>query len=69
MPTRIMATPGTRRLHARGGESSFRGDVRDEPQRTGYEEDMNPDMIGGIHVNRDRWASRNVELASALKPS
>jgi hypothetical protein len=30
---------------------------------TGYEEDMNPDMIDGVHEGRDRWASRNVQLA------
>ncbi len=30
---------------------------------TGYEEDMNPDMIDGIHDGRDQWAQRNVELA------
>src|SRR5205814_436274 len=32
---------------------------------TGYEEDMNPDRIDGIHDDgRDRWASRNVKLAT-----
>ncbi|MCX5646403.1 MAG: hypothetical protein NTZ17_17235 [Phycisphaerae bacterium] len=30
---------------------------------TGYSEDMNPDMIDGIHDNRDQWAMRNVKLA------
>ncbi len=30
---------------------------------TGYEEDMNPDMIDGIHDGRDQWASRNVQMA------
>jgi beta-galactosidase len=30
---------------------------------TGYEEDMNPDMIDGIHEGRDQWGSRNVKLA------
>lgn len=43
---------------------------------TGYSEDMNPDMIDGIHDARDSWASRNVKLAlraqtiaAALDPS
>lgn len=31
---------------------------------TGYEEDMNPDMIDGIHDARDRWGLNNVELAT-----
>ncbi len=31
---------------------------------TGYEEDMNPDMIDGIHDGRDQWGSRNVKLAT-----
>ena len=30
---------------------------------TGYDEDMNPDMIDGIHDARDSWAARNVALA------
>ena len=30
---------------------------------TGYSEDMNPDMIDGIHDARDQWAMRNVKLA------
>ncbi len=30
---------------------------------TGYEEDMNPDMIDGIHGERDQWASRNANMA------
>ena len=30
---------------------------------TGYEEDMNPDMIDGIHEGRDAWGSKNVGLA------
>jgi beta-galactosidase len=30
---------------------------------TGYSEDMNPDMIDGIHDARDQWAMRNVRLA------
>ncbi|HEY3789714.1 MAG TPA: hypothetical protein VGL71_12710, partial [Urbifossiella sp.] len=30
---------------------------------TGYDEDMNPDMIDGIHDARDRWAQKNVQLA------
>ncbi len=30
---------------------------------TGYNEDMNPDMIDGIREARDSWASRNVVLA------
>ncbi|MDB6038896.1 MAG: Beta-galactosidase [Verrucomicrobiales bacterium] len=30
---------------------------------TGYEEDMNPDMIDGIHDGRDQWALRNVKMA------
>src|SRR5205823_12806966 len=31
---------------------------------TGYEEDMNPDMIDGIHDGRDPWALNNVKLAT-----
>ncbi|HVY70931.1 MAG TPA: hypothetical protein VHH73_13445, partial [Verrucomicrobiae bacterium] len=31
---------------------------------TGYEEDMNPEMIDGIHDERDQWAARNVKLAT-----
>ncbi|MCX6380375.1 MAG: hypothetical protein NT023_13020 [Armatimonadetes bacterium] len=30
---------------------------------TGYEEDMNPDMIDGIQGERDQWASRNANMA------
>ncbi len=30
---------------------------------TGYNEDMNPDLIDGIHEVRDTWAARNVKLA------
>ncbi|MGD1084733.1 MAG: glycoside hydrolase family 2 TIM barrel-domain containing protein, partial [Verrucomicrobiota bacterium] len=30
---------------------------------TGYDEDMNPDMIDGIHDARDLWARRNAGLA------
>jgi beta-galactosidase len=30
---------------------------------TGYEEDMNPDMIDGIHDPRDRWSQNNAKLA------
>jgi beta-galactosidase len=30
---------------------------------TGYEEDMNPDMIDGIHDGRDPWGLKNVKLA------
>jgi beta-galactosidase/beta-glucuronidase len=30
---------------------------------TGYNEDMNPDMIDGIHEVRDTWALKNVKLA------
>jgi hypothetical protein len=30
---------------------------------TGYSEDMNPDMIDGIHDPRDQWASNNAKLA------
>jgi hypothetical protein len=30
---------------------------------TGYEEDMNPDLIDGLHDPRDRWSSNNVVLA------
>ena len=30
---------------------------------TGYSEDMNPDMIDGIHANRSEWAVRNVKKA------
>ncbi len=43
---------------------------------TGYNEDMNPDMIDGIQDARDQWAQRNVRLAqraeaivSGLDPS
>ena len=31
---------------------------------TGYNEDMNPDLIDGIHDVRDSWAQRNVKLAT-----
>src|ERR1043166_4418217 len=30
---------------------------------TGYSEDMNPDMIDGLHDPRDTWATRNAKLA------
>jgi beta-galactosidase len=30
---------------------------------TGYEEDMNPDMIDGIHDSRDNWSAKNVNQA------
>lgn len=30
---------------------------------TGYEEDMNPDLIDGIHAPRDRWSRNNADLA------
>ena len=30
---------------------------------TGYEEDMNPDMIDGLHDPRDTWSARNAKLA------
>jgi beta-galactosidase len=30
---------------------------------TGYSEDMNPDMIDGIHDRRDRWAINNMKKA------
>jgi len=30
---------------------------------TGYNEDMNPDLIDGVHDVRDNWAMRNVKLA------
>ncbi len=30
---------------------------------TGYSEDMNPDMIDGIHDARDQWGMRNVKMA------
>ena len=30
---------------------------------TGYEEDMNPDLIDGLHDPRDRWSSNNAVLA------
>ncbi len=30
---------------------------------TGYSEDMNPDMIDGIHDDRDQWGMRNVKQA------
>ena len=30
---------------------------------TGYEEDMNPDQIDGVHAPRDNWSSNNVKLA------
>jgi beta-galactosidase len=31
---------------------------------TGYDEDMNPDLIDGIHDARDSWALRNVAMAN-----
>ena len=30
---------------------------------TGYDEDMNPDLIDGIHDPRDQWAQNNIKLA------
>jgi len=30
---------------------------------TGYSEDMNPDLIDGIHDPRDQWGARNAKLA------
>ena len=30
---------------------------------TGYEEDMNPDLIDGLHDPRDTWARNNARLA------
>ncbi len=30
---------------------------------TGYDEDMNPDLIDGVHDARDKWALKNVGLA------
>ncbi len=30
---------------------------------TGYEEDMNPDLIDGAHDPRDNWSARNAKLA------
>ena len=30
---------------------------------TGYEEDMNPDLIDGLHDSRDNWSARNAKLA------
>jgi hypothetical protein len=30
---------------------------------TGYEQDMNPDMIDGVQDPRDRWSQKNAELA------
>jgi beta-galactosidase len=30
---------------------------------TGYDEDMNPDLIDGVHDPRDQWASNNAKLA------
>lgn len=30
---------------------------------TGYDQDMNPDMLDGIQDSRDQWALRNVKLA------
>ena len=30
---------------------------------TGYDEDMNPDLIDGVHDPRDAWASNNAKLA------
>jgi hypothetical protein len=30
---------------------------------TGYDEDMNPDLIDGVHESRDNWSSNNVKLA------
>lgn len=31
---------------------------------TGYDQDMNPDMLDGIQDSRDQWALRNVKLAT-----
>ncbi len=31
---------------------------------TGYDEDMNPDLIDGVHDPRDTWARNNVKLAT-----
>lgn len=30
---------------------------------TGYEQDMNPDLIDGLHDPRDRWSANNAKLA------
>ncbi|HOW65932.1 MAG TPA: glycoside hydrolase family 2 TIM barrel-domain containing protein [Verrucomicrobiota bacterium] len=30
---------------------------------TGYEEDMNPDMMDGVQAPRDQWSSRNAKVA------
>ena len=30
---------------------------------TGYNEDMNPDMIDGLHDPRDQWSQNNAKLA------
>ena len=30
---------------------------------TGYDEDMNPDLIDGLHDRRDQWAANNAKLA------
>ncbi len=30
---------------------------------TGYEEDMNPDLIDGVHDPRDTWSARNAKIA------
>ncbi len=34
---------------------------------TGYSEDMNPDMIDGVHDARDTWALRNTERAMRVE--
>ena len=34
---------------------------------TGYDEDMNPDMIDGIHAVRDQWSGNNVKRALAAE--
>ena len=30
---------------------------------TGYDEDMNPDMIDGVHATRNQWSANNVRVA------
>lgn len=30
---------------------------------TGYSEDMNPDLIDGVHAKRDSWSANNAKLA------
>ncbi len=37
---------------------------------TGYEQDMNPDLIDGIRdMHADSWSARNAKLAVARRPS